>query len=384
MRLTTFPLLAAGSLAAFLFALLLPADAAEPEAHKALARIRAVGPEGAGNAEASDAWKQVVGGGVDMLIPALAALDGAGPAAANWLRTAVDAIAGRERAARRPLPAAKLEAFVRDTKHSPLGRRLAYELLVEADPKAPARLLPQMIDDPSVELRRDAIAVAIDKATPLVKSDPKAAAGAFRKLFDASRDPDQIESTRKTLKTLGVEADVAGHYGFVTRWMLAGPFEGAGGTGFDKAFPPETKVDLAAKYAGKAGKEIAWQKHETKDAHGVVDLNKALGKHKHAVAYAFAAFESDAQRPVEVRLGSTNGVKVFLNGKQIYGLEEYHHGQRIDQYVGRGTLKKGRNELLLKVVQNDQSEDWAQGWSFQVRLCDATGGAVPIKMLTGE
>jgi hypothetical protein len=55
---------------------------------------------------------------------------------------------------------------------------------------------------------------------------------------------------------------------------------------------------------------------------------------------------------------------------------------REDQYLARGKLKAGRNELLVKVCQNEQSEDWAQDWKFQLRICDASGGAVPLKVVT--
>ena len=42
-------------------------------------------------------------------------------------------------------------------------------------------------------------------------------------------------------------------------------------------------------------------------------------------------------------------------------------------------LRRGRNEVLPKVCQNGQKEDWAQRWSFQARLCDALGGALPFR-----
>jgi len=89
--------------------------------------------------------------------------------------------------------------------------------------------------------------------------------------------------------------------------------------------------------------------------------------------------ESDKERSVELRLGCINAVKVFLNGKEVFAREEYHHGMRFDQYVGPGTLKPGKNEILVKVCQNDQKEPWAQDWQFQLRLADATGGALPVK-----
>ena len=89
--------------------------------------------------------------------------------------------------------------------------------------------------------------------------------------------------------------------------------------------------------------------------------------------------DSDKEQPVEIRCGCINGLKVFLNGKEVFAREEYHHGMRFDQYVGKGTLKPGKNEVLVKVVQNDQKEPWAQVWQFQLRMCDATGGALPVK-----
>jgi hypothetical protein len=54
----------------------------------------------------------------------------------------------------------------------------------------------------------------------------------------------------------------------------------------------------------------------------------------------------------------------------------YHAGSQMDQYMCRATLKAGRNVILIKVCQNDQPQDWARSWSFQLRVCDSTGGAV--------
>jgi hypothetical protein len=88
--------------------------------------------------------------------------------------------------------------------------------------------------------------------------------------------------------------------------------------------------------------------------------------------------------PVQVRVGSINSIKVSVNGKELLSREECHHGMRMDQHVLETTLKKGRNEILLKVSQNEQTEQWAQDWKFQLRLTDDVGGAAPIKNLTTE
>jgi hypothetical protein len=360
------------------------------EAASYLERIKAVSSEGMGNQEAGAAWKSLVNLGADALIPTLAGLDDAKPVAANWLRLAAQAIAENEERAKRPLPAGKLEAFVKDAKHAPASRRAAYDLLVQADPKAPERLLPGMIEDSSVELRRDAIARAIEKATPLIKSDAEKAGAEFKVLFHASRDLDQVEKIAKTLKELKVSPDLNKHFGVLEEWTLAGPFDSTKGAGFAKAYEPEMKVDLAATYKGKGGKEVKWLPHASTETYGVVDLNKAIEKpkdaerHKDAVAYAFTAIHSEKNRPVEIRFGCISAIKVFLNGKEVFAREEYHHGQRFDQYLGIGTLKAGRNEILVKVCQNNQTENWAQDWKFQVRLCDSTGGALPITVIKNK
>jgi hypothetical protein len=349
------------------------------ETEKLLAKIKSVSKEGTGNQEAQAAWKELVAQGGDALFPTLNALDDASPLAANWLRSAANAIV--EKAGSKSVPADKLEEFVKEMKHSPASRRIAYEILADADPKTPDRLLPGMLNDPSNELRRDAVAAALKNAEKL---EGDAAKAEYKRLFAAVRDDDQTTKIVEALKKLGEKPDVAAHVGAVSKWILALPFDSTKGAGFDKAYEPETKVDLAAKYTGKNGAEVTWKLHTTNDPNGVVDLNKAIEKHKDAVAYAFTVVESEKETPVEIRFGCINAIKVFLNGKQVFAREEYHHGDRFDQYVARGALKAGKNEILVKVVQNNQTEMWAQDWRFQLRLADATGGAVPFKIALPE
>ncbi len=344
-----------------------------------LARIKAVGKEGAGNIAAAKAWKELVRLGPVALLDPLAALDDAPPAAANWLRSAVDAIAEKTLSAGKTLPAAKLEAFVRDRRHAGSARRLAYELLVRVDATAPGRLLPGMLDDPGAELRREAVAVILKSAQEFFDKDDKGAAkAAYQRALEAARERDQVLLIIARLKKLGVEIDATAHFGFITRWHIAGSFDNTGGAGFQKVFPPDKGVDLAAVYKGKDGQEVRWTEHVTTLPLGVVDINKVIGALHGTTAYAHAAVVSATARPVEIRAGSNNAVRIFLNGKEIFFWEEYHHGKRMDQHVGRSTLKAGRNEILVKVCQNEQTEPWAQEWAFQLRICDALGGRVPV------
>ena len=362
--------------------LLLPLVIQAGEVNSQIARIKAVGREGAGNPEAAVAWKELVKAGPNALVDILTGMQDANPAAANWLRVAVDAVAQHTLDSGKPLPAAKLEAFVRDLRQNGQARRLAYEWLARVDATAPQRLLPGMLNDPGAELRRSAVEVVLkDAETAFEKKDKAGATAAYQKAFEAARDRDQLVLIADRLKKLDVPVDMTAHFGFITRWLLVGPFDNGKGLGFNTPYPPEKGVDLKASYQSKDQKEIHWQEHVTKLPLGVVDINKAIGPLHGALTFGFTAVSSPTERTVEVRAGSNNAIRIYLNGKEIYFRDEYHHGMEMDQHVGRGTLKAGRNEILIKVCQNEQTDSWAQQWSFQLRLCDALGGSVPVTVL---
>jgi hypothetical protein len=366
-----------------LLILLLAAPAWAAPADELVAKIKAVGGEGASNAEAAKAWKELVKLGPDALLSVLAAMDDNQRVASNWLRPAIDAIGDKALQEKRPLPKDDLEKFVRTTTNPPAGRRIAYELLTRIDPATPGRLLPGMIQDPSTELRHEAIAVVLEDAKKTLDSgDKKAALALYQKALTGACEKEQVNEIAKQLKDLGVELDIAAHLGFIRAWHLVTPFDNPDEAGFKTAYPPEKGVDLKETYKGKGGDEAKWTETTTADPYGVVDLNKVLGKRKATVAYAYAVIESPAERPVQVRAGTMNAVKIFLNGKELFGRDEYHHGMNLDYHIGTGALKAGRNEILLKICQNDQKEDWAQDWMFQARLCDVVGAAVPFTLIS--
>src|SRR5207245_2227241 len=119
-------------------------------------------------------------------------------------------------------------------------------------------------------------------------------------------------------KELGEPVDLAAHLGMLRTWYLAAPFDNTDTKGFPVVYPPEKGVDLAAVYKGKGNAEVRWTEHTTADPYGLVDLNKALGKQKLAIAYAFAAIDSPAERLVQVRLGCINASKIFVNGQEVF------------------------------------------------------------------
>ncbi|MSR59327.1 MAG: hypothetical protein EXS05_17070 [Planctomycetaceae bacterium] len=339
--------------------------------------IRTVGPEGQGNVAAAKAWKELAVAKPVALPAILAGLDDANPLAANYLRSAVETIAARELATGGKLPAEELEKFVLDIKHDPRARRLAFDLLTRVDKSAPDRLIPGMLSDPSVELRRDAVERLIAQGNAQFDSEKKAEAKTtFEQALVGARDDDQVQSIKKRLEELGEKVDLPKHFGFLLSWRLVTPFDNTGNKGFNVVYAPEKKLDFNAEYEGKDRLKIRWTEHATDNEYGIVDLSKALTPFKGAVSYATTEFVSDNEQPVDLRLGTPNSWKVWLNGELLFAREEYHRGMTLDQYKMRGTLKSGKNVILVKVCQNEQTEEWAQRWQFQLRVCDATGTAV--------
>jgi hypothetical protein len=373
-----------GLVCASLFLLAIPLAADAADWGPVLSRIKAVGKLGEGGADAGRAWAELTRASASDLPQILASLDDANPIAANYLRAAVDAVAAREIEQGVSLPAADLEAFALDQSHAPRARRLAFEWLARVDSTAPDRLIPGMLNDPSVEFRRDAVARLVKEADLLKTDKPDEAAAIYIRALSGARDEDQIDSIASTLTALGRAPDLVNHFGMIVRWKLLGPFDNGAGKGFAVAYPPEGELDLAAEYDGKGGR-VKWLEHSTSDRKGLVNLNTALGNHKGAVAYATAEFVSDEDREVEVRLGSVNATRLWVNDRLVDEHEVYHQGgTRFDQYISRVRLKKGTNRLLLKVCQNEQTEEWAQEWQFMLRVCDDAGTAIHSRHQEGS
>jgi hypothetical protein len=342
-----------------------------------IAALQAVGPEGAGNAAAAAAFKTISGYNADAILPLLRAIESSGALARNWLRSAVEVVVERELKAKKTLPFDDLKGFLLDKGQAPEARRLAFDLMAKIDADAASELIPGFLNDPSTELRRDAVARLVAGGLALRDDDKAAAIVTFRKALDAARDVDQIQFIAKKLsEEFGQEVDLPRHFGFLTNWQVIGPFHNTAREGFAAVFPPEEKIDLNAAYPGKDAAQVKWQAVQSTDSYGKIDLNQPFSKLKEVTGYAYSEFVAAKARPAELRLGCKNAWKVWLNGKLLFGRDEYHRGQRIDQYKMPVQLKEGKNTILVKLCQNEQKEKWTVEWEFQLRVCDSTGTAI--------
>jgi len=175
-------------------------------------------------------------------------------------------------------------------------------------------------------------------------------------------------------KQAGIDGD-----GYLSSWLVLAPIpmeEGQGGSdGLGKEqVKDEASLNPKAGDKTKAGeKELTWKEAEAKE--GVVDFNAYLGeKTEHSVAYAVSVIVADEEKAdVTIKVGSDDQVRVYLNGKKIHSNDEARPLEKDQDSIGGITLKKGRNVLVLKVV--NEGDDW----SGSARILDKDGA--PIKGL---
>lgn len=343
---------------------------------EALEAVVSVKLNGVGNEAAVKAMKTLNAASSSDIPKMLQALSKSNQISANWIRAAVTSIVAREK----QVPRAELESYLKEESNSAVGRLLAFDLLTEGKQELAGKMIPTFIDDPSLPLRYKAVAALVSEADEAAESDPAKAIGNLGLAFNKARDIGQVQAIAGKLADLGVNVDLQKQLGFLNTWQVVGAFDNKDQKGFDVAFGPEEAIgmiDLAAVYKDLKGEETKWQTISTADSKGIVDLNDRIGKIKGASIYALSEFKAEEETEAEFRIGTPNATKIWLNGELVMVNEIYHNSNAMDKFSGKVKLKKGANQILIKVCQNEQEEPWAQDWQFQLRICDASGKAIP-------
>jgi hypothetical protein len=348
-----------------------------------LAAIARVGAEGAGSAAARQASEALATLGGDAIGRLLAAMDCENPVAANWYRVAYESIVERELASAEPrLPLVEIQAIVADPAHRGPVRRLALTVCDRLDPGYAERFLLRQLDD--AEFRADAVDLALSAGQKALDSgDSQTARTEFAKAFDHARASTQCVLAAEKLAALGQRVDTQAHLGLVADWWLIGPFDAPGFSGFDRPFPPELAVNLAARYGGQEGRELAWKRYKTNDPLGTVNLVEALAAAREAVGYAYAELESSAAGPAEIRCGADDNCTVWLNDEKVFSRPQWLNGTRFDRFVTPVRLKPGKNRLLVKICQGPPNRDpqVPNNWTVQLRFTNSDGDGLPLKSL---
>ena len=148
-------------------------------------------------------------------------------------------------------------------------------------------------------------------------------------------------------------------------WSVLGPFPRAvGGAQLLKEdFGPETGVDLKKIYAD--GK-LAWRAEQKFPDGKVHALPETVG-----AIYLYRTLQSPGATTVKLSLGSDDGIKLWLNRKEILSID-VNRAAAADQEQVTFDLHAGRNELLMKIVNTGG----IAGFYFK-KLGESVGGFPP-------
>jgi len=179
--------------------------------------------------------------------------------------------------------------------------------------------------------------------------------------------------TVQVLRDIGSEEAIAElqKVGYATykNFIIIAPFDNTNNAGFDTEYPPEKSIDLGRFYAGM-DKIVRWGKIADHRLDIYVDLAythfesfERTGveygwnrRNTEAVAYALTYINAPEKMNAQLKIGSCDGIKVWLNGEQLWSNNNSRKA-KIDEDVVPVQLSAGRNELLLKVV-NYETNDW--------------------------
>ena len=156
--------------------------------------------------------------------------------------------------------------------------------------------------------------------------------------------------------------------GFRPPMAIIGTWDNDQGKGFDTEKPPERGLDLKGRYPGKL-LTVGWRTAYPLDLRGKIDLGALLQPNQWQVAFAATGVEVSQAGRYELRIGTSDPIKVWVNDQEIFS------GRRLSGWLFDGVvlpvdLRKGVNRVLIKSAQAKGS------WLLTVRLTGAGGGPV--------
>jgi Tfp pilus assembly protein PilF/transglutaminase-like putative cysteine protease len=179
---------------------------------------------------------------------------------------------------------------------------------------------------------------------------------ALEKLALARLDENDLEGYRSGSAAIGAVRD----------WMVIGPFGNVSSSGYDKVYPPELGIDVAAKYTGKNGIPAWWLTPAVKSIDSWVHFLYYFAEGG-STYYANTFIYSPTRRRAQMRIGVGGSFKAFLNDEQIMG-EPEEYATDIDAYIAEVTLQEGWNRVLVKCGTSDDD-----GSRFILRMTDPAG-----------
>ncbi len=186
----------------------------------------------------------------------------------------------------------------------------------------------------------------------------------------ARRRRGDLEGSRAILARLG----------FISRWMIVGPFGNEGKAGLDAPYEPEQlqhePIVPTRSLDGFAHRPVSWRIAPPVTSDGWIDMGTFFRPQENTCSYVLTFVHDSrkdppAMRPITLWAGSGGAMKVFWNGQVVLRDPRYRSIDP-DRFAVEVPLLKGYNRLLVKLCGEDSSPMLA------LRLADADGVPDPF------
>ena len=223
----------------------------------------------------------------------------------------------------------------------------------------------------------------VEKAPEAKKVEAPAAAPAAKPADVKAPEVKKDETAAKKLGPYSLNEE-----GFILNWLIVGPFPNPGERpdckGFDtdylKNYGGEEKYVPAngMEIAKDDGKKVKWTPYTSPDTEIDFFAVTSLGladQQENVVTYSACWLECEKDMAVEIRAGSDDGYKLWVDNKLI-GTQHVYRSDERDSESYPIKLAKGTHLVLIKV-----DTDWGQ-YSMMVRVVSPDGNkAAGIKVL---
>lgn len=187
-----------------------------------------------------------------------------------------------------------------------------------------------------------------------------------------------ISSAVVALEALGADPTIfQKKQGFVAAWKIVGPFPNEGNSAWTTAYFPETRVELDGVQTEEIdGRErkFLWRDHRTTHLEGLIDLNALMRRTENVCAYAWTELESSTDREMLLKIGSDDGIVVWVNGEKVHA-NNATRPCAVDQDQARARLRSGKNTILAKILQSGGD------WAFCLRIAEPDGKPLDLTQL---
>ncbi len=174
----------------------------------------------------------------------------------------------------------------------------------------------------------------------------------------------------------GARARIA-RLGYVSRWMIVGPFDNEGKAGLRFAYEPEKDqtlpIDVTRTMDGKSHHPVKWRVAPAVSPYGWLDFGVFVRPFENICGYS-ATFVRDSRvkekqgpRTISLWAGSAGAMRVWWNGAQVIEDEKYRDLDS-DRFAAQVTLRPGWNRVLVKMCGDSDTP------MVSLRVADAEGG----------